>query len=61
MKDRGGSMERSNHSEGVCVHCAGNRVAYLWSKDSNQEGRWVINEAGNSNGNSVNFCDCNSN
>ncbi len=61
MREKGGPMERSIHSEGVCVHCAGERVAFLWAKDSNQEGRWVINEAVNPNEKSLNSCDCNSN
>ena len=38
-------MDQIAVSETGCPVCSGQKVAFLWSRDISQDGRWVINEA----------------
>lgn len=38
-------MDQLAVSEAGCPVCSGQKVAFLWSRDVSQDGRWVINEA----------------
>lgn len=38
-------MDRIVVSEAGCPVCSGQQVAFLWSRDVSQDGRWVISEA----------------